>query len=145
MSLTADIFKIAETKSTEKPLSKLLIACSSDRGLCGGVHSAVSKLVRKMDAESTDTIKIVVLGDKAKPQIARSKSARKNIKLHFGQIGRMIPTFTEASVIADVILKQGLQLDAVSVVHNNFKNVLLSETRELAVYTKEDFKNSGWN
>lgn len=46
---------------------------TSDRGLCGGVHSAVAKKIRaimKSDANAAN-IKIVCIGDKAKSMLAR--------------------------------------------------------------------------
>ena len=51
----------------------LMIAMTSDRGLCGGVHSAVAKRIRavmKTDPNAAN-IKIVCIGDKAKSMLAR--------------------------------------------------------------------------
>ena len=52
----------------------LWIVVSSDRGLCGGIHSAVSKRARKEIGASSShsNDKLVILGDKPKAQLSRS-------------------------------------------------------------------------
>lgn len=51
----------------------LMIALTSDRGLCGGVHSSVSKRIKAYIAEESDKskIKIITIGDKAKAMLAK--------------------------------------------------------------------------
>ena len=64
------------------------MAVSSDRGLCGGVHSAISKAIkRKLKTEGDKDAALVVLGDKARTQLARE--AGDNIRLSFNQIGKV--------------------------------------------------------
>lgn len=75
----------------------LLLVCSSDRGLCGAIHSSVSKLSRRLASVNRENTSIVVLGDKAKPQISRD--SRQNIIMHFNQVGKNIPTFLDALAI----------------------------------------------
>ena len=51
----------------------LVVALSSDRGLCGGIHSSVAKYIRAMIEEggpSVDT-KLIIIGDRAKAILAR--------------------------------------------------------------------------
>lgn len=87
--------------SIENTTNKIILACSSDRGLCGAIHSSVSKVCRRIAASDRSGTKIVVIGEKAKPQVSRD--ARKNIKLHFNQVGRVIPTFNDATTIWTII------------------------------------------
>lgn len=51
----------------------LVIALTSDRGLCGAVHSGIAKKVKL--TLNTDTnaenIKVITIGDKAKAMLAR--------------------------------------------------------------------------
>lgn len=65
-----------EKAEIEPPMEKenhLVIALSSDRGLCGGVHSNVTKAVKAYILEQGDNanIKIGIVGDKARLQLQR--------------------------------------------------------------------------
>jgi F-type H+-transporting ATPase subunit gamma len=120
--------KGAVSKIAESP--SLLIACSSDRGLCGAIHSSVSKFVKKAVSENPSA-QIVVLGDKSKPQIARG--ARKSIIMSFNQVGKDIPTFTDAIDITEQIIpKISASVDdkipVPVVIFNEFKSVIAYET-----------------
>ena len=138
-----------ESSGTSKS-PQLLIACSSDRGLCGAIHSSVSKLTRKLVNEATaknQTSQIIVLGDKAKPQIART--CRKNIIMSFNQVGKDIPTFTDAIGIVQLILNQQAstlttesgQPDT-KVIYNAFTSVIAYETTPVPVYTDKQLQVS---
>lgn len=127
-----------------------MIACSSDRGLCGAIHSSVSKFIRKLVEESSkkgQTSQIIVLGDKSKPQLARSN--RKNIIMSFNQVGKNIPTFTDAIGIAQVILNQqgpagsdeSAQPD-IKVVYNAFTSVIAYETTPITVFNQKQLHAS---
>ena len=133
-------------ETTKTP--QLLIACSSDRGLCGAIHSSVSKFTKKLVDEATSngkTSQIVVLGDKSKPQIARTH--RKNIIMSFNQVGKDIPTFTDAIGIVQLILKQRETAAAASnsadevvqpdvkLIYNVFKSVIAYETTPISVFS----------
>lgn len=135
-----EFFKHVEPKAIENPSNRLVLACSSDRGLCGGVHSSVSKFVRQKNRENPGSTNIVVLGDKAKPQIARD--ARKNIRMHFNQVGKNIPIFADAISICDTVLKQNFNPDAIMVVYNAFKSVLVFETTPAPVFTFDNIVSS---
>ncbi len=65
-----DLIKAGE--ENPKP-GTLIVAVTSDRGLCGGVHSAVAKKIRaimKTDPNAQN-IRIVCIGDKSKAMLAR--------------------------------------------------------------------------
>jgi F-type H+-transporting ATPase subunit gamma len=85
---------------------------SSDRGLCGGIHSSVTKSARKLLAEEANQdARLVVLGDKSKSQLQRL--VPDSLVLTFNQIGKDVPTFADAAVIADYITKSGVEYDSV--------------------------------
>lgn len=114
-----------QTKSKitfDKPPSKLLvIAMSSDRGLCGGIHSGLCKSVRSVLGalpETTD-VKIVAVGDK--PRAILTRTHRKNMVLSFNEIGRQPPTFDEASFIAQKVLATGFDADRIDIFHNHYR------------------------
>lgn len=147
-----------ETMSAEpttKTKSHLLVACSSDRGLCGAIHSSVSKFTKKMveTLPPGQTAEIIVLGDKAKPQIART--CRKNIVMSFNQVGKDIPTFTDAIGIVQLIDAQqtaarpstALDSEATSspdikVIYNTFQSVISYETVPIQIFTDKQLKSS---
>ena len=57
----------------ESKVNTLMIALTSDRGLCGGVHSSVSKKIKAhMEKEADKSkVKIITIGDKAKAMLGR--------------------------------------------------------------------------
>ena len=52
---------------------ELYVAITSDRGLCGGVHSSICKTIRNelLEKPSLDNVGIICVGDKSRAQIAR--------------------------------------------------------------------------
>jgi len=114
--------------ASHKP-KKLFVVISSDKGLCGGIHSSVSKATRRAlrgEAinEGSDPFPVdpdspvMIVGDKSKAQLSRA--VPKNIVMSFNQIGRDIPTFADACGVADLVVKSGTEYDSVVVVYNKF-------------------------
>ncbi|KAI9627244.1 hypothetical protein H4Q26_017476 [Puccinia striiformis f. sp. tritici PST-130] len=103
-SLSEELASGADSKKT------LFVVVSSDKGLCGGIHSSVSKRTRAELGENSDT-QIVVVGDKPKTQLSRV--VPKNIVLSFNQVGKQVPNFADACVIADLIEEKKLDFDKV--------------------------------
>jgi F0F1-type ATP synthase gamma subunit len=95
--------KHANVVDTEGPVD-IFITVSSDRGLCGGVHSAITKNVKRSIMAQNGEGSIIALGDKTKTQLSRE--FRKNMKMNFNQLGKNVPTFLEASLITDKILAE---------------------------------------
>lgn len=118
----------------------MIVTVSSDRGLCGGIHSSVSKYSRKLVAEKPDS-QIVVLGDKARGQLTRT--VRENIKLSFNQIGKSIPTYAEACAIADTVVKEKIKFDQAKIVYNYFRSVISYEAETIPAYAETTFSKSG--
>ncbi|CAO3694466.1 hypothetical protein G6F70_000289 [Rhizopus microsporus] len=135
---STSLFENAETKAADDA-KVLFIASSSDRGLCGGIHSSISKATRRAIADAPEA-PLVILGDKPKAQLARI--LRRNIAVTFNQIGKDIPTFEEASSIVDVINAQGIEYDSVNIVYNKFKSVIAYEADTVPAFSEATFKNS---
>jgi F-type H+-transporting ATPase subunit gamma len=132
-----------ESTKNNEAVPTLVIACSSDRGLCGAIHSSISKLVRKEAREKPETTSIIVLGDKAKPQIARE--AKNKIVAHFNQVGRAIPTWTEACVIAEFILfrlPSQTSFQALKILYNAFRSVIAYDNTALMAYPEKLLSSS---
>ncbi|KAK9365678.1 ATPase, F1 complex, gamma subunit domain-containing protein [Lipomyces kononenkoae] len=133
-----EIFKKAETVPATEG-NKLIIVSSSDKGLCGGIHSQISKAVRARLALEPDA-DLVILGDKAKIQLARTYAS--NIVLSFNQIGKEIPTFAEAQSIADQIFKLGKKYDSIEIFYNRFKSGISFEPTSVPAFTEESLQTS---
>ncbi|ODV89601.1 hypothetical protein CANCADRAFT_32806 [Tortispora caseinolytica NRRL Y-17796] len=134
-----EIYKQAETTAapaTEDSAvgKRLVVVASSDKGLCGGVHSQLSKKVRQMQAESPEHFDIVVLGEKAKAKL--SSVLGNDIVLSFSNVGKDIPTFAESLAIADEISKLDTDYAQTSVVYNGFKSALSFEPTVADAYNE---------
>lgn len=125
----------------EEGQKHLILACSSDRGLCGAIHSSVSKIARLAARTSPSTTAIAVLGDKAKPQISRD--SRKSIVISFGGVGKNIPTMLDSIAILQTIKEAG-GLEATpnrtSIIYNRFRSVIAYEPMLVSVPTLQDLK-----
>ena len=130
----------AQVMTTGEANKSILITVSSDRGLCGGIHSSVSKATKRLAAADRAGSKIVILGDKAKAQLQRE--LRAEIQLSFNQIGKATPTFAEACAVADTIRAEGVEFDRAEMIYNQFRSVIAYEATQLPVYSVSVFKQS---
>lgn len=134
------VFEQAETKPLEGEGKKtLIIVGSSDKGLCGGIHSGLSKCVRRMLAKNPDC-DIVVLGEKCKAQLSRSNS--KNIVLSFSGVGKDIPTFADAQAIADQVSLLPTDYASIQIVYNKFINATSYEATPIEAFSEEAIAQS---
>ncbi|KDQ06438.1 hypothetical protein BOTBODRAFT_39594 [Botryobasidium botryosum FD-172 SS1] len=133
-----EVFNNAEATEGGK---KLFIVISSDKGLCGGIHSSVSKAARRAIAEEgSNESSLVVIGDKSKGQLMRAHG--KNAVLTFNQIGKDIPTFADAAEVTDLIVQSGVKYDSVHLVYNKFVSAIAYEAAVMEVLSEETLKNS---
>ncbi|KAJ2928466.1 hypothetical protein H1R20_g8632, partial [Candolleomyces eurysporus] len=144
----AEVFEHANDKAGG---NKLFIVVSSDKGLCGGIHSSVSKALRRAlanDAESPlendksvdPASPVAVIGDKSKNQLVRNFGS--NFSITFNQIGRDIPTFADAAAVADLITKSGVKYDSVVLVYNKFVSAISYAPAAMIVKGEEALKES---
>jgi F-type H+-transporting ATPase subunit gamma len=134
------IFEQAETKPLEGDDKKtLIVVASSDKGLCGGIHSGLTKRVRKMLIEKPNT-DLVILGEKCKAQLSRSNA--RNIQLSFAGIGKDIPTFADAQAIADQISLLPGDYGSIQIVYNKFINATSYEATPIEAFSEEAIVNS---
>lgn len=134
------VFEQAETKPTEGEGKKtLIVVASSDKGLCGGIHSGLSKKVRRMMLEN-DNADIAVIGEKSKAQLGRSNG--KNIVLSFGNVGKDVPTFADAQAIADQLVQLPTDYSSVRIIYNKFINATSYEATPIEAFSEEAIANS---
>lgn len=136
-----EVFEAAETKVPEVEGEKksLIIVCSSDRGLCGGVHSGLSRKIRRLFAEE-GTSDLVIIGEKCRAQLSRSNP--QSIQLSFSGIGRNVPTFADAQAIADQVSLLPTQYDDVKILYNKFINAQSYEAEFLEAFSEEAITQS---
>ena len=133
------VFEDAETKPIEGENKKsLLVVCSSDKGLCGGIHSGLSRAVRRM--ENKGDMDICIIGEKCKAQLSRSNA--KQIQLTFQGIGKNVPTFTDAQAIADQITLLPTEYASIKIMYNKFINAQSYEATIVEAYSEEAIKES---
>lgn len=117
------LFDKAGVLEEERKPKHLIIAVSSDRGLCGSIHSNVAKNIRGIIAArgGNGSTQIVCVGDKIRTIMQRF--FRDSVLMHFADIGRKPPVFAEASFIAQEILKSGVEYDSAEIIFNKFRYV----------------------
>lgn len=118
--------------STETP-QKLIVAITSDRGLCGAVHTQVARTIRTELAEDSENTKIVCVGDKSRAILSRLWG--KNIIFVANEVGRKPPTFIDASLLANNILDSGYDFGSGKIVYNRFKSVVSYTTTDLPLFS----------
>ena len=134
------VFEKAETKPLEEEGKKtLFIVASSDKGLCGGIHSGLSKATRRM-LEEKPNADLVVLGEKSKAQLSRSNG--KKIQLSFSGIGKDVPTFADAQAIADQVSLLPTGYSNIQIIYNRFINAQSYEATPIEAYSEEAIRNS---
>lgn len=128
---------VADPKFEKK---KLLVAVTSDRGLCGAVHSGVAREIRNtLQADSTNT-KIFCIGDKSRAILQRLFSD--HIIMVANEVGRLPPTFLDASRIAQAIMTSGYAYTEGKLVFNKFKSVVSYEMTNLPIYSASTVEKS---
>lgn len=136
-----EVFTQAETKALEGEDKKtLLVICSSDKGLCGGVHSGLSRYVRRLFAEKPNGYELVIVGEKCKSQLQRTQA--KDIQLSFAGVGKDIPTFADAQAIADQIVRLPNEYAEVQILYNKFINAQSYEASTIDAFSEEAIQAS---
>jgi F-type H+-transporting ATPase subunit gamma len=134
------VFENAETKPLESDNKKtLLVICSSDKGLCGGIHSGMSRAARKMLLEDSN-IGLAIIGEKCKAQMSRSNP--KNMQISFAGIGKNVPTFADAQSIADQLTLLPTDYTSIKIMYNKFNNASSYEPVVIETFSEEAIKES---
>jgi len=113
----------------------LLVMCSSDRGLCGALHTNLARAgleILKKNKES----KAVCIGDKNKISLT-SMGQQDRFLLTCKEIGRNKPTFTDASTVSLAILESGYDWKSGQVLYNWHKSAMTQEIKDLGVASPE--------
>merc|ERR1711916_102013 len=104
----------------EKPETRLVIAVSADKGLCGAANTVIETVV-------------VTVGDKARGTLTTKGY---DVEHAFNEFGKAQFSHAQASYIADVILSE-VEFDVATIIHNEFVNVITYNTVEKPVLSPE--------
>lgn len=107
---------------------RIIIAVTSDRGLCGAVNSSIVKRVKKIISTLSDdeATAVMLVGDKGRDGLARSYG--KHILVSFKDVFKTAVTFPQVCLIADDILNRDFA--QILLVFNEFKSVIAQEVVE---------------
>jgi len=120
----------------------LIVAITSDRGLCGAVHTNVSKKIKAMLGAASDNsdMKVVCIGDKSRAMLQRHFG--KNMLAVFSDYGKKPPSFDDATVVADYIINCGFTFERGLIIFNKFKSVVSYSTSEIPMFSAEAISNA---
>ncbi|OXU22447.1 hypothetical protein TSAR_009503 [Trichomalopsis sarcophagae] len=130
-------YEQAEITAPEGEPKKLMIAVTSDRGLCGAVHTGVSRNIRDAllanpaDRENT---KIVCIGEKSRAILQRLFA--KNILFVASEMGRKPPTFNDAAKVAIEVMNSGYTYGSGKIIYNRFRSVVSYVIDQLPLFDK---------
>lgn len=125
-------YEKAEVTAKDDQPKKLYIAITSDRGLCGAVHTGVARHIRGDLAEDPN-IKVICVGDKSRAILQRLYS--KNIEMVCNEIGRLPPTFLDAAKLTNAILNLGYEYTEGKIIYNKFKSVVSYAVADMPIFS----------
>ncbi|XP_045584897.1 ATP synthase subunit gamma, mitochondrial isoform X2 [Procambarus clarkii] len=137
---TSAFYEKAEVKGEEDKPKKLIVACSSDRGLCGAIHSNVCKHIKAELKDDDSNAAIICIGDKSRAQLTRLHA--NNIIAQVGEVGRKPSTFEDAVRIASFILNSDYDFGSGKLIYNRFRTVVSYDTKELPFYSAAAIANA---
>uniref|UniRef100_A0A224YT41 F-ATPase gamma subunit n=1 Tax=Rhipicephalus zambeziensis TaxID=60191 RepID=A0A224YT41_9ACAR len=136
-------YEVADIKPPEGKQKTLIIAISSDRGLCGAIHSSIAKRIRTMmqeDPQLLENARIICVGDKVRGILQRLFA--NNIILSFSDYGKKPPIFDDAVQVANAILGCDYEFDKGILMFNRFKSVVSYATTDIPVFSLETVTGS---
>ncbi|XP_013138443.1 PREDICTED: ATP synthase subunit gamma, mitochondrial [Papilio polytes] len=129
-------YERAEVAPPEDEPKQLYIAMTSDRGLCGAVHTGVSKVIRnRLSEPGAENIKVICVGDKSRGILQRLYG--KHIISVANEIGRLPPTFLDAARLADAVLSSGYDFGSGKIIFNKFKSVVSYAQADLPLFSRK--------
>lgn len=136
------IFEKTEIPTENTAPKQLMIACTSDRGLCGPLHSNIVRAMKGYAEELPEGVetKIVTIGDKSKLIVQVSNP--KDMLMECKELGRIAPTFLDASSIAVGILESGFKYEHGKVFYNYFKSAMSQVITQQPIYSTETLSAS---
>ncbi|KAL7675346.1 hypothetical protein ACOME3_001607 [Neoechinorhynchus agilis] len=139
--------------STKDDVDRLLILMSSDRGLCGGIHAGIARMIRNKfqrlpgqdqindSLVSADKTRLIIIGDKIKTILQRQFAS--SISATVSEVGKRALTFDEAAQIARLVLDEATFSKAeTEIIFNCFRTVLSYSIRSIPVMSGDKLRLS---
>lgn len=130
----SEFYENTKPEKTNNDSNTLLIVVSSDKGLCGSIHTQISKAARKRIDELDGKVDVVALGDKVKAQLSRTHADK--LALTFNNIGREAPNFHEVALLADEIQKLG-KYENTEILYNKFVSGVSFKPSQFSVFASD--------
>lgn len=135
----APLSEVWQTTGLKGPFaSRALVILTSDKGLCGGMNSGLSRKAKVLlnDANvhkrSSPPFAVIPLGNKGKNSLDRHYG--KFFSWHLSDYGKLKAlSFKQTVAVADRLLKENV--DEMTFLYNRFKNLLTSEQKEEKLYS----------
>jgi len=115
----------------------VIVAITSDKGLCGGINSTsvkVSRALHKLTSGPEKETKYVILGEKGKVQLLRD--SKDSIEMTATELQKNPINYTQVAVLADDILKN-VEYDALRVIFNKFQSVISFKPTMVTILSPE--------
>uniref|UniRef100_A0A1Q3FGI6 ATP synthase subunit gamma n=3 Tax=Culex tarsalis TaxID=7177 RepID=A0A1Q3FGI6_CULTA len=132
-------YEKAEVASKDEQPKKLFICITSDRGLCGAVHTGVARHIRPELTEDPN-IKVVCVGDKSRAILQRLYG--QNIAMVCNEIGRLPPTFLDAAKLTNAIINMGYDYTEGKIVYNKFKSVVSYGVTDIPIFSLKSVESA---
>lgn len=137
--------KFYEETAIEAPTAdtkELYIAVTSDRGLCGAVHTGVARQIRnELNAKpSIDGVGIICVGDKSRAVLQRTHAEK--FVFVANEIGRIPPTFSDASKLAVQVFNSDFDYTHGKIVYNKFKSVVSYNLADIPIFNVKTVESS---
>ncbi|WP_299108113.1 ATP synthase F1 subunit gamma [uncultured Winogradskyella sp.] len=121
LSATLDADSGSKYADQREVKNVLIIAVTSNRGLCGAFNSNIIKQTNNLinDVYPTKNVSVLAIGKKANDAFAKQNRVIANESKVFDNL-----TFDNVSVIAEMLMEKfvGGEYDKIEVVYNHFKN-----------------------
>lgn len=111
---------------------RVLILASSDRGLCGALHSNLARAAAAESRANPGSCKYVVLGEKARITL-KSMGEEKDFLITASEICRNPPTFADTSAVAEELLNSDYDWSSGTIFYNFHKSAMTQEISEINV------------
>jgi len=124
----------------EKPSSAVVLAVSSDKGLCGGINSRVVKQTKlAIDGAEGSDMKLLLVGSKARDGLVRTHG--KAIAESYDETYKGPVTFSLASFLAEQML--ATPAETYSIIFNKFQSVIAFDVTTTTLKGPEVLGESG--
>jgi len=126
----------------DKVEKSVLLAISSDKGLCGGLNARVVKEIKLGLAAAEETgmeTELLIVGSKARDGLMRTHA--KVVSVGFDEVYQGPITFSLASFLAEQML--ATPAEEYSILYNKFQSVISFEVQKLSIKGPEVLGDSG--